>query len=97
MLIMGIDLILAIGWMAVLGSTLTALPQLLKTHRTKSSDDLSLGMILIAIASQFAWFIYGWGVKDIPLMVSAITPFFMYGYLLYLYRKYEKVNTNENY
>ena len=82
-----IELYTMVGWVAVFGSTIMAIPQIIKTWKTKSVDDLSLGMIFTALLAQAAWFSYGCLIHDWPLIVSAVTPFASFTYLLYLYFK----------
>lgn len=48
-----------LGYVAGLLTTLTFLPQVLKTVKEKSARDVSLTMFLIAAANQVLWIIYG--------------------------------------
>ena len=48
-----------LGYTAGLLTTLTFLPQVIKTVKEKSARDVSLNMFLIAAANQILWIIYG--------------------------------------
>ncbi|GAB3426617.1 SemiSWEET family sugar transporter [Niabella aquatica] len=48
-----------LGYTAGALTTLTFLPQVIKTVKEKSAKDVSLNMFLIAAANQVLWIIYG--------------------------------------
>lgn len=48
-----------LGYVAGLLTTLTFLPQVIKTVKEKSAKDVSLNMFLIAAANQILWIVYG--------------------------------------
>lgn len=48
-----------LGYTAGALTTLTFLPQVIKTVKEKSAKDVSLNMFLIAAANQILWIIYG--------------------------------------
>ena len=63
-----------IGLCAALLTTSAALPQAIKTIKTRSTKDLSLSMYVLLDSGVFCWLIYGLLVGDIPVIVAnAIT------------------------
>lgn len=54
------------------GSLTTAsfLPQVIKTWKTRSAKDLSLGMFCLFCLGVTLWLIYGFIVKDIPVIAA---------------------------
>jgi MtN3 and saliva related transmembrane protein len=45
-------------------------PQLLKILKTKSTKDLSLGMIMLFCTSIFLWLVYGILMKNSPIIIA---------------------------
>ncbi|MBO9592217.1 MAG: SemiSWEET transporter [Niabella sp.] len=56
MIVSGVDIL---GYVAGAITTLTFLPQVLKTIRDKSVKDISLMMFIIAAVNEILWIIYG--------------------------------------
>lgn len=56
----------------VAGSLTTAsfLPQVIKTWKSRSAKDLSLGMFSLFCLGVTLWLIYGFIVKDIPVIAA---------------------------
>ena len=56
----------------VAGSLTTAafLPQVIKTWKSRSAKDLSLGMFLLFCLGVALWLIYGFIVRDIPVIAA---------------------------
>ncbi|HYG03790.1 MAG TPA: SemiSWEET transporter [Chryseosolibacter sp.] len=54
------------------GSLTTAafFPQVLKTWKSRSAKDLSLGMFSLFSVGVLLWLIYGFVVKDIPVIAA---------------------------
>ncbi|MBW3042408.1 SemiSWEET transporter [Prochlorococcus marinus] len=63
------------GFLAALLTTIAFLPQLYKTWRTKSADDVSLIMLILFIIGLFCWIIYGFKIKSVPILVANIITF----------------------
>ncbi|MCS6975173.1 MAG: SemiSWEET family transporter [Cyclobacteriaceae bacterium] len=49
----------AVGLTGAFLSSITFLPQVYKTWKTRSAGDLSLAMVLIVFTSTIVWLIYG--------------------------------------
>jgi MtN3 and saliva related transmembrane protein len=61
-----------LGYVAGLLTTLTFLPQVIKTVKEKSAKDVSLNMFLIAAANQVLWVIYGVLKKDLVIIMTNV-------------------------
>ncbi len=48
-----------LGYSAGFITTLTFLPQVLKTYKEKSARDVSLNMFIIAAVNEVMWIVYG--------------------------------------
>ncbi|MGB2787235.1 MAG: SemiSWEET family transporter [Candidatus Saccharimonadaceae bacterium] len=63
-----------IGYLAGGMIAISLLPQIVKSWKTKSTNDLSLSWGLISVAGQILWLIYGLGISSQSLVVmSSIT------------------------
>lgn len=77
------DYISAIGLIAGALTTISFLPQVIKTWKTKSAKDISLGMFMIFCTGVLLWLIYGFMVEDIPIIVANIFTFSLASTILY--------------
>ncbi|MBN2545428.1 MAG: SemiSWEET transporter [Spirochaetes bacterium] len=59
-----------LGFSAAILTTISFLPQLIKTIRTKHTKDLSFGMYSLLTSGIFLWMIYGLLRKDIPVIIA---------------------------
>ena len=59
-----------IGLAAGFCTTLAFLPQVIRTWRTRSTADISLGMFLIFTIGVLLWLIYGLVLHDIALIAA---------------------------
>ncbi|MBF2052614.1 MAG: SemiSWEET transporter [Candidatus Sericytochromatia bacterium] len=60
-------------WLGLLAGTLTTIafvPQVLKTWRSRSAEDLSLGMFSLFTVGIALWLIYGFWIKALPLILT---------------------------
>ncbi|MGZ5927075.1 MAG: SemiSWEET transporter [Rhizomicrobium sp.] len=48
------------------------LPQVIRTWRTRSTEDISLGMFLLTAFGLFLWLVYGIARNDWPLIVTDV-------------------------
>lgn len=62
-------------WTEVIGltasglSSLTFMPQVYQTWKTKSVGDLNLAMMLIVFFSTILWLVYGFGRHALPVII----------------------------
>jgi MtN3 and saliva related transmembrane protein len=59
-----------IGFIATILSVVAFIPQAVKSWKTKSTKDISLGMYSIFTTSQILWFTYGILIISWPLIVA---------------------------
>ncbi len=81
--------ITVLGLVAAICTTISFLPQAVKTIRTKHTKDLSLGMYSILTFGIFLWFLYGILIGDLPIILAnGITLIFCTA-ILFLIIKYK--------
>ena len=72
-----------IGFLAAICTTISFLPQAIKTIRSKRTKDISLPAYLILTAGVLLWTVYGFYTKDNPVfLANAVTLFFVLPILL---------------
>ncbi|MEM8894413.1 MAG: SemiSWEET transporter [Bacteroidota bacterium] len=72
-----------LGLLAGLLTTISFLPQVIKTWKSKSASDLSLEMFLIFCSGVVLWLIYGLVTLNVPIIVSNIFTLLLSGSILY--------------
>jgi MtN3 and saliva related transmembrane protein len=73
----------AIGMLAAILTTVAFVPQVIKTWRTRSTADISLGMFAILVAGITAWLIYGLLIGDAPLVLANGVTLLLAGTILF--------------
>lgn len=73
----------AIGMLAAILTTVAFVPQVIKTWRTRSTADISLGMFVILVAGVAAWLIYGLLIGDAPLVLANGVTLMLAGTILF--------------
>lgn len=58
------------GYVAATLSTLSFLPQVWKTWKSRSARDLSLGMLGFFSVGVFLWLVYGLAIGAMPVIVA---------------------------
>lgn len=58
------------GLVAAFLTTLAFLPQVIQTWRSRSTEDLNLGMLLSLATGVALWFIYGIGTGQLPVILA---------------------------
>lgn len=58
-------------------STVSLLPQLIKAWKTKSVNDISLGMFVILCAGSLLWLLYGILIHALPIIVTNLAIFIL--------------------
>ncbi|MBU0574544.1 MAG: SemiSWEET transporter [Candidatus Margulisiibacteriota bacterium] len=82
------DILLMIGTLAALLTTLSFVPQVIKAHTTKKTQDLSFGMFMLLSVGLILWLVYGIALRSLPIIfANSITLAFSL-YLLYLKKKH---------
>jgi len=63
------ELVNILGYVAGTLTTISLLPQVIQTWRTKSAKDISLEMFCILAAGVFLWIIYGIRIMAYPIII----------------------------
>lgn len=77
------DLIEMLGLVAGTLTTIAFIPQVLKTYRTRSAKDLSLGMFLIFFTGTVCWLLYGILIGDLPVIAANTVTMMLASVLLF--------------
>lgn len=74
------------------GSLTTAafLPQVLKTWRSRSAKDLSLGMFSLFCLGVAMWLIYGLMVNDVPVIAANLVTLLLASTLLFFKLRFKQ-------
>ena len=80
------------GYLAIFFTTVSFLPQAIKTLKTRRVEDLSLITYLFLFLGSLSWVLYGNYLNDIPLMATNSMTTILTGLILFLIVK-EKRST----
>ncbi|MBZ5559936.1 MAG: SemiSWEET transporter [Acidobacteriia bacterium] len=59
-----------LGYLAAALTTIAFLPQVIKTWRTKSADDLSLVWLTLFSSGVFCWMMFGVVLRSTPIILA---------------------------
>ena len=79
-----------IGTLAGTLTTISFLPQLIKTLRLKSARDLSWGMWIVFVTGIALWILYGFLLHAMPVILANVVTFILSGWILVLKVIYRK-------
>ena len=88
-----------LGWTATILFTICYIPQMIKTHRTKTVDGLSFGLLLISFIANIIALCYATLINQRPLQIKYVLAMFFLGGCIYLYLKVylsKKLKTENN-
>lgn len=71
-----------LGFAAAFLTTVAFLPQAFKVHKTKKTEDLSLGLFGLLFVGVFLWFIYGLMIISYPVIIANAVTLVLVGYIL---------------
>jgi MtN3 and saliva related transmembrane protein len=77
-----------IGSSAAFLTTLGFFPQVIKTHRTKHTKDLSLIMYVLLCAGFILWIVYGLMLRQTPIVAANVITLALCLYIVFLKIKY---------
>tara|TARA_Y100001968_G_C19104394_1_gene594137 strand:- start:12 stop:281 length:270 start_codon:yes stop_codon:yes gene_type:complete len=72
------------GFIAALLTTLAFFPQVIKTWRTKSADDISFSMLLLFLSGVACWIFYGFLINSLPIILANLITFILNFTILFL-------------
>ena len=73
-----------LGFAAATCTTLAFAPQFVKVWRTRSTEDISLGMFLVLVLGVALWLLYGLLSGDGPLIASNAITLVLAGAILFM-------------
>jgi MtN3 and saliva related transmembrane protein len=83
------DSVSILGFIAGGLTTFAFFPQVVKAARTKSTHDISLGMVSLTSTGIFLWFIYGLCLRSLPIILPNLISCILTSTLLTLKIKYK--------
>jgi len=78
-----------IGLMAALFTTAAFIPQVYRTWKTKSVDELSLTMYVVFLTGIILWLIYGLNINSISIILANTVTGLLVLILIYFKLKYK--------
>jgi len=88
-MLFALDGVSILGFIAGGLTTFAFFPQVVKAARTKSTHDISLGMVSLTSIGIFLWFIYGLCLRSLPIILPNFISSMMTFTLLGLKIKYK--------
>ncbi|MGF1725300.1 SemiSWEET transporter [Photobacterium nomapromontoriensis] len=82
-----------LGSLAAACTTLSFLPQVIHTIKTKDTTGISLAMYIMFVFGVFSWLVYGYISNDLPLMLGNGITLILSSVVLYLKLKHS-INSN---
>ena len=83
------DIVVIIGYIAGSLTTISFVPQVIRTWKLKETKDFSLVMLLLFAAGMLLWTVYGIWINSIPIIVANIVTFGLVLILLWMKVKYQ--------
>lgn len=78
------DLSFILGSIAAILTSVSFLPQAIKTIKTKDTSGISLSMYLIFVTGVAMWLIYGIIIQSLPVILGNVVTIFFSGAILYM-------------
>jgi MtN3 and saliva related transmembrane protein len=83
------DTVVIIGYIAGALTTISFVPQVIRTWKIKETKDFSLVMLLLFAAGMLLWTVYGIWINSIPIITANIVTFGLVLILLWMKVKYQ--------
>jgi MtN3 and saliva related transmembrane protein len=83
------DYVTVLGLAAAALTVIAFFPQLMKTWKTKSTKDISLGMFSAFCVGVLLWFVYGISISDLPVTIANLLTFIQALIILMFKLKYK--------
>jgi MtN3 and saliva related transmembrane protein len=77
-----------LGLAAACCTTIAFVPQVVKTWRTRSTADISLGTFSLLVVGIILWLVYGLLLGDLPLIAANVVTLLLAGTVLLLKLKH---------
>ena len=83
------DTIILVGYLAGTLTTISFVPQVIRTWNLKETKDFSLAMLLLFAAGMLLWTLYGVWINSFPIIAANIITFGLILFLLWMKIKYK--------
>ena len=80
-----------LGYIAAVFISVSFIPQVIKSYKTKSVEDVSIGLLIASIIGTAFWLMYGYILKNWPILVANTTFIVIVLWQLDLKIHYDKV------
>lgn len=84
-----------IGLLAGFLTSGAAIPQVIKTYRTKHARDISMWQLVLLNLGMLLWLIYGWSIDDRPLILANTFSIVCYTGLIVMKLRYGARDRNQ--
>ena len=84
------------GYLSAFCTTAAFVPQAIKVYKTRKTDDISFGMILLMTFGVSFWVIYGCLIKALPIITANVITFILALYILIMKIKLDIKTNNSN-
>ena len=85
-----------LGYIAATITTIAFLPQIIKTVKSKSAKDVSMGMFVLFTTGVFLWIVYGILTRTYPVLIANAVIFCLALTQIILKIKYDKAEKGNN-
>ncbi|GFE58442.1 SemiSWEET family sugar transporter [Geobacter sp. AOG1] len=82
---------MTVTWLGLIAGAVTsfaAVPQVVRTYRTRHARDISIWQPILLTAGMALWLVYGILLKDVPLITANLFSLLCYGILIVLKIRY---------
>ena len=79
----------SVGYLAGICTTAAFLPQVVKTVRSRSAHDISLGMYALMVVGITLWLIHGVQVESSPVIAANAVTLVLVGAMLFMKLRYK--------
>lgn len=90
------DIVNLLGTVAGTLTTIAFVPQVHKTWRTRSGDDISTGMFLLFSTGVLLWLLYGIALNATPIIIANSITLILALTIILLKMHYQKRTTQES-
>ena len=78
------NIVTGIGLIAGAITSLAAVPQVVRTYRTRHARDLSIWQPVLLVIGMLLWLIYGIFLRDLPLILANAFSILCYALLIFM-------------
>jgi MtN3 and saliva related transmembrane protein len=83
------DVYEVLGFLAAILTTVAFIPQVVKVYKTKETKSISLSMYMVFSVGVLLWFIYGFYLNSLPMILANGITLLSSIYILFMKIKYK--------